>query len=592
LAVSTPFDADSGTYQGRIIPTNWTPINGEYVYCIGHDLPGQLYEIAPGMSVTFGQTFDSTGFNALQLALHLRCPESTPFKYSWRLEMFTFGGAQLEYVLEESSTFQERTITDVIIPALNESIIELSFVLTFVGPLGVTAPKEVELPGIYIDAGASANFSQAAIVMSRDPAPDATGVWPSRSIEIQAASLDGSGLAKMAIIVNGIDAVTFFGPDAAVIDQIVPGWGATAEVLAFPDVITRYRLTPPEAWTSESVVHVAIEVVTLNSATEQTSWSFTIADTIGPRLVSAQATALLEVTCTWNEQLPDSALDPALYTLTLDSDPPAYVPTVVDVLRDSAERIVFVLDQPATPGATYIVTAVGVVDMVGNAVEAPYDVATFETYVSPLAPANRLLSLYQELPEAERDTDVSGELRLFCDILDEGLRAITTVVDEWPLIVADPDTAREDFLDAILWELGNPFDWLGLSVAKKRVLARVLHALYALKGGGPGIVAAIRLLLGIEVKIHVYGWGPAPLGEAIMGDTFILGSDDEDDLYTFWVIVAEQLDEDMLVAMDLIIKVMKVANERHIIVDPDDVFVPDHWALGFSELGVETLLHA
>ncbi len=176
--------------------------------------------------------------------------------------------------------------------------------------------------------------------------------------------------------------------------------------------------------------------------------------------------------------------------------------------------------------------------------------------------------------------------------LDEGLRAITAVVDEWPLIVVDPDTAPEDFLDAILWELGDPFGWLNLPIAKKRKLAIWMHALVALKGGGPGIVAAIRLLLEIEVQVHVYGWGPAPLGEAIIGDTWILGSDDEDDLYTFWVIVDEQLDTDTRNKMDQIIRVMKVANERHIIAEPDTIVVPDHWALGFSDMGVETLLHA
>lgn len=122
--------------------------------------------------------------------------------------------------------------------------------------------------------------------------------------------------------------------------------------------------------------------------------------------------------------------------------------------------------------------------------------------------------------------------------------------------------------------------------------ARWMHQLVALKGSGLGIRAAIRLLLGIEVQVHVYGVGLAVLGETIIGDTFILGSDDEDDLYTFWVIVQETLDAETRSYMDRIINIMKVAHERHLIVEPSEVFVPDHWALGFSQLGVETELHA
>lgn len=582
--MSGVFDADSGTYQGRIRPTNWTPVNGEYAFCLGHDLTDQVYEIEETDFVELAQTFDATGFDIVQFALHIRAPTSMPQDVTWSIIISTSVTDYFEIMLPVGT--RERTLDDMVMPTVvNPATTTVRVTLALLAGAG---SYDVELPGVYLDAFVSAVPGQNPLVACRDPRVDDVNVNDDTEIFFNVFGI-ADALTGVTIRVDGSIVGVLDGVGAVNAVTTAVGW--TVYALAADSTTTRYRLTRATPFASEAVVVVEVEASTAVNTTT-TTWSFTIADTEGPRLLTAEATALLEVTLTWNEQLPDSALDPALYTLSLESDPPAFVPTVLDVRREDAERVVLVLDQPATTGATYLVTAAGVVDMFGNAVEAPYDTATWTTYVPSLAPENRLLSLYQELPEAERDTDVSSELRLFCNILDEGLRAITAVVDEWPLIVVDPDTATEPFLDAILWELGDPFSWMNLPVAKKRVLARVMHALVALKGGGPGIVAAIRLLLGIEVQIHVYGWGPAGLGEAIMGETFILGSDDEDDLYTFWVIVPEPLDADTENAMDQILKIMKVAHERHLIVQPEEVFVPDHWALGFSELGVETTLHA
>lgn len=589
--MSTPFDADIGVFQGRIRPTNWTPIHGEYVFCLGHDLPGQTYSLPTGLLASVGQTFDSTEFNTLQITLHLRAPTTIPAGYVWQCEVQTFGGPQYTVNLTTADEYQERTI-DIMVPAIQEQIIELRVDLSLLGP---TSPIEVELPAVYVDAAISANTGISSIVTARSPRDNDLAVWDSRPIEFQVFACDLSGLSSVQVFLDSNLIATFTGANAATPSMVMPGWSVQTNVLAFSDAITTYSLTPPAPWDSEALINVGALVTTGNNALYAHGWQFTVADTEGPRVLAARAVGVYEIVVEWNEPIADASLDPSLFELSLESAPPAFIPNVQDVRRDSTqpEWIVLTINQPATPGATYTVTAsADVTDAHNNAVEPAYDSASFEAYASSLSPTNRLLSLYQELPAAERDTDQFGELRLFCDVLDEGLRALAVVADEWPIVVVDPDTAREDFLDAMLWELGNPFDWLPLDIRKKRLLARWMHALVALKGSGLGIRAAIRLLLGIEVQVHVYGFGGAGLGAAIMGETFILGSDDEDDLYTFWVLVQEQLSAETREYMNRIIDIMKVAHERHLIVEPETLFVPDHWQLGFSRLNIETSLHA
>jgi phage tail-like protein len=513
-----------------------------------------------------------------------------PPDVSWRLIV---GSDAHEYAeFDVPSGGRTHTLTDIAIPVvIDPSAFTVLFLLYLDGTPG---EYDVELPGVYVDMSTSANAGFTPQVSCRYPSPNDTAVEESPTIRFLAFDLDLTGLTSVIVSVDGSVVAEFSGTDALTLAVIAPGWSASG--VSGASSAAQYMLHRGTPFESEQTVAVDVLVSTATS-TSAFSWLFTIADTAGPRVVSAVASSVYEVSVEWNEPIADASLDASLFTLALESDPPAHVPNVLDVRRDSDPTrptwIVLTLDQPATPGATYRVTASGVVtDALGNAVESQYASATFDAYLSPLTPANRLLSLYQELPAAERDTDQFGELKLFCDVLDEGLRALAVVADDWPLVTADPDTALEPWLDAILWELGNPFEWLPMDIRTKRLLARWMHALVALKGSGLGIRAAIRLLLGIETQVHVYGVGLALLGDTVLGETFVLGTDDEDDLFTFWVIVDAQLDAETRSYMNRIIDIMKVAHERHLIIEPGTVFVPDHWSLGFSDLGTETELHA
>ncbi len=158
--------------------------------------------------------------------------------------------------------------------------------------------------------------------------------------------------------------------------------------------------------------------------------------------------------------------------------------------------------------------------------------------------------------------------------------------------ILDPDTAPEVWLDSILADLGNPFTF-ELTATDKRRLAQILVDIYRSKGTGPGIVNAIRLFLGIEVTLNVPGWSPLGLGDAAIGESWILGSSDEEILLTFQIRVTDLLSAEQQQRLLAIVDYMSDAREFFILLQPDQPPVePDHWSLGFSNLGFTTLLHA
>lgn len=587
--MANAFTADAGRYQGRITPTNYRPASGAYAYCLGHDLPRQLFPFMNGDQHNVSQTIDATGFDLVTLSVHIRAPSSMPVGTEWLLVVSAFG---VDYVSSSIAVgSRERTIVDIAVPAWQSPTnVNLQMMLYFGGPSGDLI-EDVELPGVYVD-NVSASVADAQIVITaHDPPVGDTNVAPDETIQFTVVDVAGVPLTDVFARVDNRLVARWVGTGAFTPSFVAPGW----TVLAVPlDIgITSYRLTRAIPFTSEKIVVVEVTATNADSFTRAFSWIYTVADTAGPRLIAAAGTGVREVRLTWNEAVSDTALVADAYTLALESAPPGFVPEILDVERAAPDAIVLVLDQPLTPGATYrVIVAGSVEDVNGNAIAAPDDTLTFVPFVSDLTPSARVVSLYRELPEAERESDESGELELMCGVLDELYRMLVGMIDEWPNIVADPDTATEPFLDLMLAELGNPFGWLDLTVEQKRLLVRMLLEVYASKGSGPGIVGTVRLLLGLNVRLHVYAWAPAALGDAIIGDSWILGSSTQADLYTFEVRCERVLTAQERHALDLVVDYMKVAHEHHRIVEPTEIVVLDHWQLGFSHLGSETLLHS
>ncbi len=581
-APRTAFDADAGVSQGRILPTGWTAPAGDYVFVLGHDVPGTLRKIVPGDGVSVAQTVDLAGSYYLRLRSKIRGVEEMPSGLSWKFTCTINGELITSRVLDRTHELYDLSFPVGIYNLAGPVPIELG--ITLEGP-GVD-PVEVELPAVYLDAFTSeTNFSLIG-VCNRDPEPEETGVpltLPVSFLITDPTGLTGIDGPTLVVTIGGV--VAFSGSSGQN--------GYTADVIQSPSgfdaIIT---LTPPAPWISLTTYLVEIDAMTNAGVEMNAAYSWTAEDTLAPVLLAALAIDPLTVRVTFDEPMLQtgtaSALDPAAYTFALVSGAPAVTPTALAVVAESPSTYLVTLDRYATRGALYSVTAAGLEDLFGNVVTAPLDTATFTGWVWAV-PEGRDINLFRLLPEATQAQDEAGEHELFLGVMQEVFDLFFALGDA-AREVWDPDLAPEGFVDLMLAEMGNPFE-LPLTLTQKRQLVQTLVPIYQRKGTGPGIVDTIRLFTGVDVLLRVRGWAPYPIGVAVIGSTFVLGTNDPVEVWTFEVHVPVFITDEQRALMIEVLDVMIVAHEHYRLIEPEPILVFDHWALNYSALGEQTTLH-
>lgn len=180
------------------------------------------------------------------------------------------------------------------------------------------------------------------------------------------------------------------------------------------------------------------------------------------------------------------------------------------------------LDQPLSPERGYTLNVRSVDDLKSN--RATILSATF--IAEPTSkPLNRSFSTLDMVPRKNLREDTSKDLERLLRVFDDALQILLVGADGLADLM-DHDRAPEHTLDALLAHLGNPFVFAaGLSASEKRKLVATLVPLYKAKGTAQGIVDAIRLVLGIEVKIDAFNT-PADswmLGVSALGAPFVAG---------------------------------------------------------------------
>lgn len=85
------FRSRLGVGQGRIVPANATPASGDYVFVLGDDEAGRLFELAPGDRAEVVQDTDLTDVDLVRAHLRLRVPASVPAGLSWEVSMVVDG---------------------------------------------------------------------------------------------------------------------------------------------------------------------------------------------------------------------------------------------------------------------------------------------------------------------------------------------------------------------------------------------------------------------------------------------------------------------------------------------------------------------
>jgi len=441
----------------------------------------------------------------------------------------------------------------------------------------------VEIAGLYLDEVAAETTVARPVLVNRDPDPGETRVSLGSGIilEVVDPGPDGVDRAATRVWVDGTPAF-----EGGASPEFKPGFdGPWAGAQQTMDTL-RVVLHPTAPLPSDSQVAVRVVSATVGGVgTLDETYSFQTEDLTPPALVGAGAIAPREVVLSFNE--PVATPDPATLVFKPQDAPAAPVKAISAWTQGSALTIQ--LDTELTPGATYRVTAAGVIDLAGNPVQPPHDTATFKG-VRPPTPPGRSFDLWSMLPKHNRREDATGDLRRFIACLQEVTDLLLSDVDRFTDIF-DLERAPAPFLDLILADLGNPFPF-DLDELGKRKLAASLVRMYRQKGTAAGIVNAVRFFLGIEVVIDAYHLTTLVLGESELGVDWILGPSDQRSLYTFDLVVTRALAKKERDMIRQITGWMKPAH-THLgrLREPTVPVFIDHWELGFSELAESTILH-
>ena len=209
-----------------------------------------------------------------------------------------------------------------------------------------------------------------------------------------------------------------------------------------------------------------------------------------------------------------SAFEKANWTLIPDplSSLPRYTPTVIKAeSQDLDFAVLLTANEELTPGVVYTAIATGVTGIPVNGI---HNVAAFDAYPITSTPSGRSFDLLSFMPRVNLAEDASGELRNFIACLQEPTNLLWDQVDRW-IDILDCDLAPENFVDLMLEDLGNPFEFADpLSLIDKRKLCHIIVEIYKLKGTVPGIQAAVLFFVGLRSELLPYSGSGDKLGKS------------------------------------------------------------------------------
>ena len=161
----------------------------------------------------------------------------------------------------------------------------------------------------------------------------------------------------------------------------------------------------------------------------------------------------------------------------------------------------------------------------------------------------------------------------------------------FPADVIDHNTAPEGEVDLMLADHGNPFRF-DLDVDQKRQLLEMLTAIFGLKGTESGIRLLAEFFTDVDITdVRAYTEASWVMGVSYLGTSTYLGPSQQANLYSFDVLVNAALTTAQRNQLTSLIDYIKVAHEHGYVVEPTDPEYIDHWSLGLSKLGLNTLLH-
>jgi len=384
------------------------------------------------------------------------------------------------------------------------------------------------------------------VLITRDPQPDESGVPTNGTVYLRVVDLDGVPATPSTIdfrvyIDQGAgEVLAFDGTSPA-----APWNGALSAVgqstVADPYCFKEVRVDQaPGLFASEQQVTVHVELVLGSGGWGHGSWghfpwghtpstptlddvyyTFTAADTIAPNITLAEALDEETIRVTFDDSMalggsgsglvddvgawqPTGVADTVGITrLNVDPSPGVNlsVTAVTAVSGTNATEFDLTVNWEMTPGCLYQAEVRNTAtDDAGNAVNLA--TAQFDGF-QPEHPVGRRFDYWRMMiPYKNRVEDSSKDLLRFANCISEVLEMLMIDVDRFT-DQFDLDLATDAQIEAMLYDMGNPFDWadLYLTAAQRRKLLRVLVDIYKLKGTDEGIEAVVLFLLGEVVQV-------------------------------------------------------------------------------------------
>jgi len=376
------------------------------------------------------------------------------------------------------------------------------------------------------DAATVAVTGQFALIL-RTPEPDEDDIAVDAPVYLRVVDLDGNpavGWAHSVVVYADVGAgpVPVYVGGAFTGDWNQPGSSTASHGGADPYAFFDLTAAHGTDFASRATVKITV-VVNANALIEV--YSFRVVDVERPSLLSAEAVGQMTVRVRFDDEMGATALDPGNYTIQTENvDPDVGVSLTVEsvALADTGSGYGHLpyghhpyghgywdydltVNWEMTPNCPYRVICDDsvVTDASGNLLIRPAE-AVFSGY-APDTPATRRWDLYEMLPEVLQAADTTQDLRRIINVFQETTDLLLYDIDH-SLDQVDPDTATDEQIALMLWDLGNPWDVdeYDLTAAQQRLLTTLLVPIYRLRGTAEGIESAVFLLTGITVSVVDY----------------------------------------------------------------------------------------
>jgi len=387
----------------------------------------------------------------------------------------------------------------------------------------------------------SVDEAQAAVIIGRlalilrSPQPNEGEIPVDTALTLMVVDLEGeawdTGLGAVYVEEIHIDSTMIYEGGAGWMN----GWAGSATPHAVTDLY-RFLLmdatqVAPPYFTSEQVVTVRViaEVIGVPSSGIDETYTFTCEDITPPKLLSAETRDEFTLRVFFDDEMAmtgaGSVLNDAKWTIERHNVDPSCgvnltVAAAAEVAGSSGTEFDLTFNWEMTPDCPYtVVIDSSAEDSSGNAMDPAALEVDFFGY-APDHPAGRDFSYwFQMLPLKNRQEDATQDLRRWACCIQEVLNLLLISVDRFT-DQFDPDLATDATIDAMLYDMGNPFDWadLDLTADQERKLLRYLVNIYKLKGTAIGIESVVFFLLGIVCRVVDYisdGW---VLGVDVLGE--------------------------------------------------------------------------